>query len=61
MDKLDAHGWVLETVLDMIIYAGANGLDRSRMALMEIYPALEQEVASKTPKNVARFPLHRRP
>ncbi|ARE81969.1 hypothetical protein RTM1035_09733 [Roseovarius sp. TM1035] len=56
MDKLDAHVWVLDTVLDMIIYAGVNGLHRSSEALIAIYPELEQEVEAMKPKNVVRFP-----
>ena len=59
MDKLDAHVWVLDTVVDMIIYAGLNGLHRSSKALLEIYPEIEQEMESLKPKNVIRFPLNR--
>lgn len=56
MDKLDAHGWVLDTVRNMIIYAGLNGLHQCKEALLEIYPELEQEVEAMKPNNVIRFP-----
>jgi hypothetical protein len=59
MEQMSAHGWVLNTLQDIITYAGVNGLPRSSEALREIYPELEQELKSLQPNNVVIFPIHR--